>query len=169
MKKTALLLCGVLAFAGAAFASQASTAPAKADTKSTATAKPATAKTHVVEAEVVSADVAASTLTIKGEPDNKTVKVEACRGRAPEVPEGRREGEADLQGQREGRARGHHPHHRGEGRDDDGSDQEVVPGGPGERGTASLTKGAGGHRRPSLFRGGAPSLFRRAVAAGALG
>ena len=77
MKKTALLLCGVLAFAGAAFASQASTAPAKADTKSTATAKPAAAKTHVVEAEVVSADAAAKTLTIKGEPDNKTVKVEA--------------------------------------------------------------------------------------------
>ncbi len=102
MKKTALLLTGVLAFAGAAFASQASTAPAKATTKSTATAKAATAKTHVVEAEVVSADVAAGTLTIKGDAGQQDRQGRPRRRRAPEVPEGRREGEADLQGQREG-------------------------------------------------------------------
>ena len=53
MKKTALLLCALIGFAGVASASQA-----------TAPAKPA-AKTHIVEAEVVSADVVAQTLTVK--------------------------------------------------------------------------------------------------------
>jgi hypothetical protein len=67
MKKIALLLTGAMIVAGAALA---------AETKSAT--KPATAKTHVVEAEVVSADAAASTLTIKGTPDNKTVKVDAA-------------------------------------------------------------------------------------------
>jgi len=73
MKKIALLLSGLMVVAGAAFAAQA-TAPAKPATKAAAPMM----KTHVVEAEVVSADAAASTLTIKGTPDNKTVKVDAA-------------------------------------------------------------------------------------------
>lgn len=73
MKKIALLLSGLMVVAGAAFAAQA-TAPAKPATKAAAPMM----KTHVVEAEVVSADAMAKTLTIKGEPDNKTVKVEGA-------------------------------------------------------------------------------------------
>jgi hypothetical protein len=73
MKKTALLLCTLMVVAGAAFAMQATTAPATQ-------AAPAmdTAKTHVVEAEIVSADTTAKTLTLKGDPENKTVKVEGA-------------------------------------------------------------------------------------------
>jgi hypothetical protein len=74
MKKLALLLCALLVSAGAAIAGE------KAADK--ATDKPATQaaadKTHVVEAEVVSADATAKTLTIKGTPENKTVKVEGA-------------------------------------------------------------------------------------------
>jgi hypothetical protein len=72
MKKLALLVCALFVVAGVASASQA-TAPATP-------AKPAAAvaKTHVVEAEVVSADATAKTLTIKGDPDNKTVPVEGA-------------------------------------------------------------------------------------------
>lgn len=73
MKKTALLLCTLMVVAGAAFAAQATTAPAKHDAPAMDTMK---TQTHVVEAEVVSADAAAKTLTLKGDPENKTVKVE---------------------------------------------------------------------------------------------
>jgi hypothetical protein len=74
MKKFALLLCALLVSAGAALAGEKA-----ADKATSAGDKPATAaadKTHVVEAEVVSADATAKTLTIKGTPENKTVKVE---------------------------------------------------------------------------------------------
>jgi hypothetical protein len=69
MKKLALLVSALLVVAGVASAFQAPApqAPVKATTAM---------KTHVVEAEVVSADATAKTLTIKGEPDNKTVPVE---------------------------------------------------------------------------------------------
>ncbi len=75
MKKFALLLSALLV-AGAAYASQAATS---AKSQATTPAKSASAmKTHVVEAEVVSADAAAKTLTVKGDPDNKTVPVEGA-------------------------------------------------------------------------------------------
>jgi hypothetical protein len=70
MKKLAVLL-SILLVAGVAVAAQAPAGQAPAKTKAVAATK-----THVVEAEVVSADPTAMTLTIKGEPDNKTVKVD---------------------------------------------------------------------------------------------
>jgi len=63
-----------LAFVGTALAEQTKT-PAT-DTKPAATTKAAPAKTHDVEAEIVAVDATAKTITIKGDPDNKTVPVE---------------------------------------------------------------------------------------------
>ena len=69
MKKLAVLLSLALAtVATAPLAHAAAKAPAKAPA--------ATGKSHEVQAEVVSADVAKSTLTIKGDTDNKTVPVD---------------------------------------------------------------------------------------------
>ncbi len=67
MKSMAIAFSILLA---AGLASAAPTAPAKA-------AAPLTnaAKSHVMEADVVRVDAAAKTLTIKGTPDNKTLKV----------------------------------------------------------------------------------------------
>ena len=82
MKKLALLLSALLVVAGVASAFQATTTqpPAKTTTA---------LKTHIVEAEVVSADATAKTLTIKGEPDNKTVPVEgAAAGHLKELKAG---------------------------------------------------------------------------------
>ena len=71
MKKFALLLSLVFvagtAFAQAAKQAEAVKAPAKAAS---------VAKAEAMEAEVVSVDAAAKTITIKGEPENKTLKVE---------------------------------------------------------------------------------------------
>jgi glucose/arabinose dehydrogenase len=52
----------------------ATKAPAKTTVKAS-TAKPA-AKTHEVDAEIVATDATAKTITIKADPDNKTVPVE---------------------------------------------------------------------------------------------
>jgi uncharacterized lipoprotein YajG len=70
MKKLAIL-CSILLVAAVASAQATTqqTEPAKP-------AKPAVMKTHVVEAEVVSADATAKTLTIKGEKENKVLKVD---------------------------------------------------------------------------------------------
>jgi uncharacterized lipoprotein YajG len=72
MKKLAVL-CSLLLVAAVASAQTATqqTEPAKP-------AKPAVMKTHVVEAEVVSTDAMAKTLTIKGEKENKVLKVDAA-------------------------------------------------------------------------------------------
>jgi len=66
MKKTALLLSALLVVSGGAFAEEPK-----------AKASDDKAKTHQVEAEVVSVDATAKTLTIKGDPKNKTVTVDA--------------------------------------------------------------------------------------------
>jgi len=80
MKKLAVLLSTLLV-AGAAFAAQT------AEKKATPT-KPAM-KTHVVETEVVSADAVAHTLTVKGEKENATYKVDAsATGRLKELKAG---------------------------------------------------------------------------------
>ena len=73
MKKFALLLALVFA-AGVAVAQETPKDTPQAHPK--AAAKAATAKTHDVEAEVVSVDATAKTITIKADPDNKTVPVE---------------------------------------------------------------------------------------------
>jgi cold shock CspA family protein len=74
MKKLAMLIALVFV-AGIAAAQEPTTpAPAKEPAKAQATAA---AKTHDVEAEVVSYDAAKKALTIKGDPDNKTVPVDA--------------------------------------------------------------------------------------------
>lgn len=70
MKNLVWLLA--LAFAGTALAEQAK-APAKPAAHST---KAAAVKTHDVDAEIVAVDETAKTITIKGDPDNKTVPVE---------------------------------------------------------------------------------------------
>ena len=75
MKNMALLLSALL-IAGVASAAQTTTAAKPATAKPAAT-KSAAVKTHDVEAEVVSADTKASTLTIKGEKENATLKVDA--------------------------------------------------------------------------------------------
>jgi glucose/arabinose dehydrogenase len=78
MKKLAVLV-STLMVAGAAFAAQSTetkTAPSTEAKK--APTHHATTKTHIVEAEVVSADVAAKTLTVKGDPQNMTVKVDTA-------------------------------------------------------------------------------------------
>jgi uncharacterized lipoprotein YajG len=70
MKKLAIMLSMLLVAAVAsAQTTTQKTEPAKP-------AKPAAVKTHVVEAEVVSADATAKTLTIKGEKENKVLKVD---------------------------------------------------------------------------------------------
>ena len=80
MKKLALL--AAFAFvAGVAVADEkpaATKAPASAEKAAThdAHAAAAKAKTHVVDAEVVSVDATAKTLTLKADPENKTVPVE---------------------------------------------------------------------------------------------
>ena len=72
MKKLSILFSMLLVAAVASTQATAQTTePAKP-------AKPAAVKTHLVEAEVVSMDVAAKTLTVKGEPDNKVLKVDAA-------------------------------------------------------------------------------------------
>lgn len=72
MKKLAMLIALVFV-AGVAVAQETKTAaPAKEAPKAQVAAK-----THDVEAEVVSFDAAKKTLTIKGDPDNKTVPVDA--------------------------------------------------------------------------------------------
>jgi hypothetical protein len=53
-------------------------ASAQATTPKAEPAKATAVKTHIVEAEVVSMDVMAKTLTVKGEPDNKVLKVDAA-------------------------------------------------------------------------------------------
>jgi hypothetical protein len=68
MKKLAVLLSFAVAAAAAPMVHAAPKAPAHA--------KAMAGKTHEVQAEVVSADTAKSTLTIKGEKDNKTVPVD---------------------------------------------------------------------------------------------
>jgi hypothetical protein len=73
MKKLALLLSALLV-AGMASAFQEPAATTPQDPPKATTA----GKTHTVEAEVVSADETTKTLTIKGEPDNKTVPVEGA-------------------------------------------------------------------------------------------
>jgi hypothetical protein len=70
MKKLAIMLSTLLV--AAAVSAQTTT-----KTDSAAPQKPMTMKTHVVEAEVVSADATAKTLTIKGETENKVLKVDA--------------------------------------------------------------------------------------------
>jgi phage baseplate assembly protein gpV len=74
MKKLAMLFALVFV-AGIAAAAQdpKPAAPAKDAPK----AAEATAKTHDVEAEVVAYDAAKKALTIKGDPENKTVPVDA--------------------------------------------------------------------------------------------
>ncbi len=72
MKKLAIVLSMLLV---AAVASAQTTTQ---KTEPVKPAKPAAMKTHVVEAEVVSADAKAKTLTIKGDPDNKVLKVDAA-------------------------------------------------------------------------------------------
>jgi hypothetical protein len=85
MKKLALLVSFALV-AGIASAhdeaKKAETKPAapvaeKAAAAAPAAEKAAAGKTHEVSAEVVSADVTASTITLKGEKENKTVPVDA--------------------------------------------------------------------------------------------
>jgi hypothetical protein len=78
MKKLAVLLA--LAFAASltsAFAAQdkAAEKPAAKSTEKSTAAKPA-GKTHEVQAEIVSVDATAKTVTIKAEPENKTVPVD---------------------------------------------------------------------------------------------
>ena len=74
MKQLALLFSFAL-IAGVAGAQD--TKPAAQPEKAAVTAdKAAPAKTHDVQAEVVSFDAAKSTLTIKGDKENKTVPVE---------------------------------------------------------------------------------------------
>src|SRR6187397_3142578 len=68
MKKIAVLLSLALVVAAAPLA-HAAKAPAHAHAAMTG-------KTHEVQAEVVSADTAKSTLTIKGDTENKTVPVD---------------------------------------------------------------------------------------------
>jgi hypothetical protein len=66
-----------LAFAGTAWAAQEAKTQAKTATHPAArTAKAAPVKMHDVQAEIVSIDEAAKTITVKGDPDNKTVPVE---------------------------------------------------------------------------------------------
>jgi Ser-tRNA(Ala) deacylase AlaX len=69
-----LVLLAALAFAGSAFA-QETKAPAKPAHPAHAT-KAAAVKTHEVEAEIVSVDATAKTVTIKADPENKTVPVQ---------------------------------------------------------------------------------------------
>jgi hypothetical protein len=81
MKKFALLLSLVFV-AGVAVADEAKKPePAKAPEAKAAKAAPAAeklaGKTHEVAAEIVSVDAAKSTITIKAEPENKTVPVDA--------------------------------------------------------------------------------------------
>jgi ribosomal protein S1 len=72
MKNLVWLLA--LAFAGTVLAEEAkTTAPAKPAAHSTKAAAP---KTHDVDAEIVAVDETAKTITIKGDPDNKTVPVQ---------------------------------------------------------------------------------------------
>lgn len=67
MKPMVLALSTLLV---AGLSSAAPTAPVKA-----AAPTVAVAKTHMLDAEIVSSDATAKTLTIKGTPDNKTLKV----------------------------------------------------------------------------------------------
>jgi hypothetical protein len=76
MKKLALLASFALV-AGIASADEAKKADAAKPATVAAEKAPAAGKTHEVTAEVVSADAAKSTITIKGEKDNKTVPVDA--------------------------------------------------------------------------------------------
>lgn len=71
-----LVWLAVLAFAGVAFAQEAKTETKPATHPTTHAVKAAPVKVHDVEAEIVSIDEAAKTITIKGDPDNKTVPVE---------------------------------------------------------------------------------------------
>jgi uncharacterized lipoprotein YajG len=71
MKKLAIMVSTLLV---AAVVSAQTTTP---KTDATTPMKPVAMKTHVVEAEVVSADVTAKTLTVKGETENKVLKVDA--------------------------------------------------------------------------------------------
>jgi hypothetical protein len=75
MKKLALLVSFALV-AGIASADEAKKADA-AKPATVAAEKAPAGKTHEVTAEVVSTDAAKSTITIKGEKDNKTVPVDA--------------------------------------------------------------------------------------------
>jgi hypothetical protein len=79
MKKLALLVSFALAAGIASAHDEAKKAePAKAPAKHETAAKASEAgKTHEVAAEVVSADAEKSTITIKGEKENKTVPVDA--------------------------------------------------------------------------------------------
>jgi hypothetical protein len=74
MKKFALLL-SFACVAGVAGA-QDKMAPVNPDKAAAVAAEAKAAKTHDVQAEVVSFDAVKSTLTIKGEKENKTVPVE---------------------------------------------------------------------------------------------
>ena len=69
-----LVLLAALVFAGSVFAEETK-APAKPAHPAHAV-KAAPAKTHDVEAEIVSVDATAKTVTIKGDPENKTVPVQ---------------------------------------------------------------------------------------------
>jgi hypothetical protein len=73
MKKL-VLLAVTLAFAGSAFAEETK-APAH-PSHPAHTVKAAPVKTHDVEAEIVSVDATAKTVTIKADPENKTVPVQ---------------------------------------------------------------------------------------------
>jgi hypothetical protein len=71
MKKIAMLLSVALAVVATAPLAHAAKVTAKAPAKAAMAGK-----SHEVQAEVVSADPAKSTLTIKGDKDNKTVPVD---------------------------------------------------------------------------------------------
>ncbi len=86
MKKLALLLSLVVAGSAAHLAAEEASAAKPAEAVKPADAKASHAsraasklagKTHEVPAEVVSVDTAKSTITIKGEAENKTVPVDA--------------------------------------------------------------------------------------------
>jgi hypothetical protein len=81
MKKFALLLSVVfaasVAMADEAKKAETAKAPEATKTEAKAPAHKMVGKTHEVSAEVVSTDSAKSTITIKGETENKTVPVDA--------------------------------------------------------------------------------------------
>jgi len=65
-----------LAFVGTALAEETKAPAHSTKAPAAATTKAAPAKTHEVAAEIVAVDATAKTITIKGDPDNKTVPVE---------------------------------------------------------------------------------------------
>jgi hypothetical protein len=74
MKNLVWLLA--LAFAGTVFAAETKTATKPAAKPAAHSTKAPAVKTHDVDAEIVAVDETAKTITIKGDPDNKTVPVQ---------------------------------------------------------------------------------------------